>query len=256
MTDYDGSPFHIIDNIYYIGTDFVSSHIFTSKEGHILLDTCWPDSGPGILNGVTELGFSPKDIRYLVISHAHIDHLGSTALLAKETGATICVGEADVEAAEKGSTTQAGLVGFETFKVHRPLKEGDVIAVGGRRLHVYHTPGHTPGCCSFGFKVQDENRTYRGMLFGGAGLNVFEEENLKRNIYGGTIEDLRKSLERMLRFDAKVWLGNHPFHNDTFQKLEHLRQGIRPNPYIDPDGWKAFLTARLVEVEELLSTAR
>ncbi len=141
MRNYDCNSFHMIGNIYYVGTKQVSSHLFVSKEGHILVDACMPDSGPSILKGIRDLGFSPDDILYLLISHGHADHLGSAAFLAGETGAAICIGEADVVAAEKGSKTRAGLTGYKTFKVDRALNEGDVIAVGDNSIIIYHTPG-------------------------------------------------------------------------------------------------------------------
>jgi metallo-beta-lactamase class B len=237
----DVPAFRIIDDIYYVGNGWVSSHLITSEKGHVLIDTCMPETGSSILKAITSLEFRPRDVRYILTSHAHIDHLGSTKMLAEETGARVCVGEADVEAAEKGSTTRAGLTGFTPFKVNMPLREGDVIAVGSKEIHVYHTPGHTPGCCSFGLKIEHESRKYNVFLFGGAGLNVFEEENLRKNIYGGTVQDLARTVERLETLNVDVWLGNHPNQNNTFAKQELLAKGATPNPYIDPQGWKAFL---------------
>lgn len=250
MTGYDCNSFQMIGNIYYVGTEQVSSHLFASGDGHILIDACMPDSGPSILKGIRDLGFSPGDVQYLLISHGHIDHLGSAAFLAGETGATIWIGEADVEAAEIGSKTRLGLMGYKTFKVDRIFNEGDVISVGNNSITIYHTPGHTPGCCSFGFDVQEQDRTYRGMLFGGAGTNVFEEEYLRKDIYGGTIDDFQKTLKLLLSFDIDVWLGNHPQQNKTFQKIKLLRQGVSPNPYIDPAGWKDFIRTNIAEAEK------
>jgi len=248
----EGAGFWMIDNIHYVGTERVSSHLFTSEKGHILIDACMPDSGPDILKNISTLGFNPRDIRYILISHAHIDHLGSTKLLANETGAKVCIGEADVEAAEKGSTWKMGLVGFSPFKVDVPLEEGDVTSVGDKEIHIYHTPGHTPGCISFGFEVNDEGRKYNGFMFGGPGVNVFQPEGLRKGIYGGTLEDFQSTLDRLNTFKVEVWLGAHPGQNRTFQKLELLSKGAKPNPYIDPDGWKGFLQNIRDKMQKLL----
>jgi len=238
---YDAPAFRMIDNVHYVGGKMVSSHLIATRAGHILIDTCMPNSGPFILKGIVDLGFNPRDVKYILITHAHIDHLGSTRMLAKETGAKVCIGEADVEAAEKGSATQFCLIGFAPFKVDRALREGDTIAIGGKEIRVYHTPGHTPGCCSFGFKVNYEGVDYNGFLFGGPGQNVFEEENLRASIYGGTIQDYKTSLNRLETLMVDVWLGAHLGQNDMFGKLELLKKGIKPNPYIDPEGWKDYL---------------
>ena len=233
--------FRVIDDIYYVGSRRVGSHLVTSEKGQVLIDTCNPGDGPSVLKSIRDLGYNPKDIKYILTTHGHLDHVGGTKMIAEESGARVCVGQADVDAVEKGSTTRAGLTGFATFKVYQSLKDGDVIALGNKEIHVYHTPGHTPGCISVGFKVNHEGRVYNVFLFGGAGLNVFEEKNLRRGIYGGTIQDFGKTLDRLEAFKVDIWLGSHPNQNETFRKLELLQKGVTPNPYIDPDGWKAFL---------------
>jgi len=233
--------FRIIDDIYYVGSRSVSSHLITSDEGHVLIDTCNPGDGPSVLKSIRDLKFSPNDIKYILTTHGHHDHVGGTKIIAEETGAKICVGEADVVAVEKGSATREGLTGFATFKVDKMLKDGDIIPLGNKEIRVYHTPGHTPGCVSIGFKINHEGRTCNVFLFGGAGLNVFEERNLKRGIYGGTLQDFGKTLDRLETLKVDVWLGSHPNQNDTFGKLDLLLKGISPNPYIDPSGWKVFL---------------
>ena len=259
LKDLWGAPaFRIIDDIYFVGDRGVSSHLITSEEGHILIDTCWPSTGPYILKSIIDLGYNPEDVEYILISHAHIDHLGSTKFIAEETGAKICVGRDDAEAVEKGSTTveevergspfRLGLVGFETFKVDVSLGEGDIIAVGDKKVHVYHTPGHTPGCCSFGLQVEDKKREYEAFLFGGSGVNVFMDKNIKNRMYGGTILDFKKTLDRMEDFKVDVWLGGHPFHNNMFQKLELMRKNVEPNPFIDPQGWKNFIKQAKLEL--------
>jgi len=252
LPPYYAPAFRMIDDIYYVGSTHVSSHLITSEEGHILIDTCMPNTGPFILKGIVDLGFKPKDIKYILITHAHIDHLGSAKFLAEETGAKVCIGETDVEAAEKGSTTRFGLIGFEPFKVDISLKEGDVIALGDKKIHVYHTPGHTPGCCSFGFKVNHEGREYNAFIFGGPGQNVFVKENLQRKIYGGTIQDYKNTLERLETFNVDVWFGPHPRVNRTFKKLELLKKGVKPNPYIDPEGWKAHIKGLKERLQKFL----
>ncbi len=235
--------FRMIDDIYYVGIESVSSHLFTSSEGHILLDTCFPDSGPDIIQHITQLGFDPTDVKYILITHAHIDHLGSARYMAEVTGAKVCIGVDDVETAEEGRPTMRGLDPTEPFKVDVPLKEGDLISVGDKEIHVHHTPGHTPGCSSFSFKIRDNGEQYDGYLFGGPGVNVFRPEDLKRGEYGGTIEDFWNTLDRLQAMSPDVWLGAHPGQNKTFDKRDRLAQGETPNPFVDPEGWKAYITA-------------
>jgi len=248
---YMAPAFRMIDDIYYVGSRRESGHLITSEEGHMLIDTGFPETGPFILKGILDLGFNPKDIKYILITHAHVDCLGSAKLLAEETGAKVCIGEADVKAAEEGSPTKMGLIRtpdsslfyrVEFFKVDMPLKEGDAIALGDKEIHVYHTPGHTPGSCSLGFKIDYEDHEYNAFLFGGASQDVFEDRSgFGYPSYRGTLQDYKNTLDRLENFQVDIWLGTHPNNNRTFEKLELLKKGVRPNPYIDPEGWKAYL---------------
>jgi len=268
------TPFNVIGNIFYVGTKFVSSHLFTSEEGHILVDACMPGDGPAIVASITELGFDAHDIRYVLITHAHIDHVGSAAYIAKETGARVCVGEADVSAAQHGPIMRYDTFGhatgvdvtaevladkekywlnFDPVEVGQTLHDGDCIELGTTALTVHHTPGHSAGSCNFSFHVEDRGKTYYGLLPGGIGVNVFQDDVLRDNIFGAHITDYIHGLKQMQTLDVDVWLGAHPFFNDTFEKWKRAQQHPEnTNPYIDPEGGKKFLAAWLKEAEDVL----
>jgi len=85
-------PFKIIDNVYYVGTDGLASYLITSPQGHILVDTVMPESTAQIKASIEKLGFKISDIKYLVNTHAHIDHTGGFAELKQESGAQMVAG--------------------------------------------------------------------------------------------------------------------------------------------------------------------
>ena len=84
-------PFHIIGNIYYVGATEVSSFLITTPSGHILLDSGFAETVPMILKNIVELGFSAKDVKVLINSHAHYDHAGGLAELKRVTGARLAL---------------------------------------------------------------------------------------------------------------------------------------------------------------------
>ncbi len=224
---YDIPAFRMIDDIYYVG-GYVGSFLITSEDGHILIDTTFPGQGAYILKGIVDLGFKPKDVKHILITHAHFDHTGNAMMLAEATGAKVCIGEFEREAAEKGSERHPAIT------IDESLKDGDIIAVGNKEIRVYHTPGHTIGNISFGFNIPHENQMLNTFIVGGFAVG-------NRARYEGALQDYKKTLERYESLNVDVWLVSHPEPNDTFGKFALLRQGVTPNPYIDPDGWKAFL---------------
>ncbi len=231
MKPYEFPAFRMIDDIYYVGGS-VGSFLITSDEGHILIDTVYPEYGSFILKGILDLGFSPRDIKYIAITHAHFDHTGSATMLAEATGAQVCIGELDREAAEQGSERQPPI------KIDKSLKDGDVIAFGDKEILVYHTPGHTVGNVSFGFKIAHEGRVLNGFLIGGFAVR----SSTAPARYDGALQDYKKTLDRLESLNVDVWFVSHPEPSDIFGKFELLRRGGKPNPFIDPAGWKAFLT--------------
>ena len=129
-------PFRIVDGLYYVGNTNVSSHLIDTGEGLVLIDTTYPQTVFLLLESVRKLGFDPKDIRAILLVHAHYDHLGGTRAVVELTGAETYLGEADIEILERRPeltwAPQYGLAFHEHFKVGHPLGDGDVVRISGQ----------------------------------------------------------------------------------------------------------------------------
>jgi metallo-beta-lactamase class B len=95
-------PIKIVGPLYFVGTMGLSSWLFTTPEGHILLNTGMPDSGPLIVESIRKLGFKPEDIKIIINGHAHSDHAGAFAYIKELTHAQLAVMEPDVRPMEDG----------------------------------------------------------------------------------------------------------------------------------------------------------
>jgi metallo-beta-lactamase class B len=113
-------PFRIIDNVYYVGTDGLASYLITSPQGHILVDTVMPDQTSQIKASIEKLGFKITDIKYLLNTHAHIDHTGGFAEMKQASGAQMIAGEADKPLLEGG---------------YYPGRDATCVSAGDRRPH-------------------------------------------------------------------------------------------------------------------------
>src|SRR5262245_55292651 len=95
-------PFKVFDNVYYVGTNGLAVYLLTSPQGHILIDSAMPEATPLIEANIQKLGIKLADIKYLLNTHAHMDHTGGLAQLKKDTGAQLVSGEKDKPLLEGG----------------------------------------------------------------------------------------------------------------------------------------------------------
>ncbi len=221
-------PHRVMDNIYYVGTASLGSFLITTPEGHILVNSCFERTVPLIRESVEELGFDFEDIRIVLGSHAHGDHMQGDALMQEITGAQVMAMAADVPLLKRMRP------GDKPHPVDRVLRDKEVVALGGERLIAHWTPGHSPGCTSWELDVEENGRTYTALINCSIGVNpnyqLYQSAD-RPNIVG----DYRYSYEMLRSLDIDIPLGSHPSMYNMADKYERI--GETPNPFIDPEGY-------------------
>lgn len=242
---YDCKPFHMVDNVYYVGNTSVSSHLFDTGEGLLLLDTGYMETGYLMLEAIRELGFDPKDIKWILHSHAHIDHFGATRMLVEKYGCKTYMPAADVcmmdEKKELLWTKEFAIhydPPYDTwFKVDHAIQIGEILTFGNIKMTAYDAGGHTPGTMAYVFELPSG---LKAAMHGGIGLNTLTSAYSRRFGLGTSWrEAYAASLDRLEDLQVDVVLGNHPKQSKTFEKLELNADGT--NHFIDPDEWKQFI---------------
>ena len=139
------APFKIMGNVYYIGANNIASILVATPQGHILLDTGTQKMAAVVFPNMVKLGFKPADIKVMLISHAHYDHMETMETIRRLTGATVAALEAEVPALVSGHDLGSNETwGQEPIQVGRVLKSGEDIVLGGSTVKAIWTPGHTP----------------------------------------------------------------------------------------------------------------
>ena len=218
-------PFRIIGGVYFIGTFQASCHVIDTGDGLILIDPGYSNTLYLVLDGIYKSGFKPTDIKYIINTHWHGDHTEATAALAELSGAKTLVGCRDFEKSLK------------YFEADIKIFEGDVLKLGNTEVSFMETPGHTEGTVSFFFNTVDDGKIYRVGMFGGAGANTLAHGKFD---FDGCREAYRESLHRLMLEHVDVFIGNHTWNNDTFNKAKILKETGR-NEFIDPALWRRFL---------------
>ena len=227
-------PAHtIIGNLHYVGTATLNSYLFTTPQGHILINTNYEDTVPLLRASVQKLGFALTDIKIILGSHAHPDHQQADAMLKELAGgATVMAMEQDIPAL-KAMKAPSG----KAYSADRVLKDGEQVSLGGTTLTAHLTPGHTRGCTTWTTRIADGGRTYN-VLIACAGLQ--ENARLVNNKnYPEIAEDFARSIKTFKSLPVDVFLGAHSWFFDLAGK--HKRLGSATNPYVDPAGYKAWV---------------
>ncbi len=235
-------PFKMIGSLYFVGSKEASSHLISTEEGLILIDTGYEESAEGIIDSIRELGFDTRDIKIILHSHGHGDH----------TQATPKIKELAPEA--KAYLSFKDLRYVSCFTPDCDIQDGDRIKLGNTEILCLHTPGHTEGSCSFFFDVTEEGKTYRAGMLGGAGVNQLKKAYMNTREVSYLLRgEFFKSIERLLEVPVDVMLGNHTWHNKTLEKAESLK-AADTNPFIDRDEWAAFLKKQREALQEIIAS--
>ncbi len=227
-------PAHkIIGNINYVGTATLNSYLITTPQGHILINTNFEDTVPLLRASVEKLGFKMTDIKIILGSHAHPDHMQADAIVKELTGgATVMAMEQDVPSL-KAMKAASG----KPHPIDRVLKDGDQVTLSGTTLTAHLTPGHTRGCTTWTTRMTESNRSY-DVLIACAGLQ--EEARLVDNKnYPEIADDFARSIKTFKTLQPDIFLGAHSWFFDLEGKYKRL--GSPTNPYIDPAGYKAWV---------------
>jgi len=238
------APFRIWGNLYFVGTEPASCHIIDTGDGLMMLDTGYQQSLYLVIHNMHLLGLNPMDLKYILLTHGHIDHLGAARALKELTGAKLFLGRPDEEYANgKLDLTYAKELDMEYTETFQPdvlLDDGDTISLGNTTVTAVATPGHTPGAMSYFFDVYDGERTARAGLHGGMGINTLSGEFLTRyNLPFSLRDDFRNSMKRLQEETVDIFLGNHMQHNDTLGKAGRIKNG-EIDAFINPKEWGAY----------------
>jgi metallo-beta-lactamase class B len=246
-------PFHVIGNVYYIGTKGIAAYLITGPAGNILIDTAMPEATGQIKANIQKLGFHLADIKLILNTHAHFDHTGGFAEIKRETGAGLVAGAADKPLLEGGyypGQENADELKFPAVKVDRAVRDGDVVTLGPLSLTAHATPGHSPGCTSWTMDVTEDARPHKIIFFCSA--TVALNQLVKSPTYPGIVEDYRSTFKRAPLLEADVFLAPHPEMYNMEEKRAQIAEG-KPNPFVKAGEFQAYVASLQTAFEDALA---
>jgi len=250
--------FKIFDDLYHVGVGTVSTWLIPTTAGLILIDSSQEPYVDHVLDNIRNLGFNPKDIKYVLIVHGHLDHFGGAARIKQLSGARIGLSEADWKMVDdvaqgyrdKPQTTPPFNEAVQRGPNDLVIKDGDVITLGKTSIKAYLTPGHTPGSISYEFTVHENGKAYKAFLFGGPEPRDGVEGGKKFQASVVRVAQLEPDVQVGLLIHSYLAMSTYP-NGGTFERMVKLqsRKPGEPNPFVDPESWKQWLV-RLKQVAD------
>lgn len=206
-------PFRIAGNLYYVGTYDLACYFITTPKGNILINTGLEGSVPQIRANVEALGFDFFNIKILLTTQAHFDHVAGMAEIQKLTGAQMMIHENDAQVLADGGKSDFAMGGekgttFPPVKADRLLHDGDTVRLGDMKIVALHHPGHTKGSTSFLFDAKDKDCTWSVLI---ANIPTILLQTQLRGMpgYPEVGKDYKYTFEAMEKIQFDVWVASH-----------------------------------------------
>jgi metallo-beta-lactamase class B len=242
---YEPFPAHkVVGNVYYVGSKDLATYLITTAEGHVLINSGLERTVPLIQKSVESLGFKMTDVKILLASHAHSDHVGGLASLQKLTGAKVFVMRGDDQVVTSGGKGQYLYTtsGWEPCKVDRVVEDRDQVRIGGVTLVARLTPGHTRGCTTWTWRVEDGGKKYDVVVVGSPNVNP-GYRLVGNKSYPEIADDFAKTFEVLKGLPCDVFLGAHGSYYGMVERYDRLKKG-QANAFVDPEAYKEFVAQK------------
>jgi metallo-beta-lactamase class B len=223
-------PVKVFDNLYYVGEKEYSAWAVTTSAGIIIVDAIYDYSvADQVAGGLKKLGLDPANIKYVVISHAHRDHVGGAWYLQERFGARVLMSADDWALLERTGGT------WPKAKRDMIIKDGQELTLGDTTLRFFSTPGHTPGTVSTLIPVKDRGTSHVAALWGGTGFNfTITPDRPAAYWFDAYIKSAEHFRDAAAKAKADIFLSNHPSWDGSVAKMAALakRGPNDPHPYV------------------------
>jgi metallo-beta-lactamase class B len=252
-------PYRIAGNLYYVGSKELASYLVTTPQGLILINSNLTASPAQIRASVEKLGFHFKDVKILLISHAHYDHCAGSARIKQWTGAQYMVMDADVPVIQSGGRLdfQYGSEPGSRYtptKVDRILHDGSEVRLGDTALVAHKTAGHTKGCTTWTMAVREKGKSLNVVIVGSPNVNSgYKLVNNPK--YPQIASDYAQGFRTLKSLPCDIFLGAHPSYFDMDVKYPRFQAGDT-QAFVDPAGYKSYIAEREQAFETELAKQR
>ena len=247
-------PFRVAPRVYFVGNVWVGSFLIDTEEGLAIIDTTVTEDLYLLTESIRKLGFDPRNIKKILLTHSHMDHDGAARALQELSGAEIYLSRQDEEWRHRPEADMSD-TGFKIvpYQVDHFYDDDTPIVMGSVTIRTKLSAGHTPGCTSFFVEMPDGQggKLVWGM-HGGVGVNTMTTQYLNSvHLPLSLQEDFLRGCEEMKSIHVDVCTSSHPSHSDILSLIPADRMDYAP--FVDPAKWPAFLDERADALRRVLA---
>lgn len=215
-------PIRLFGNVYNVGTCGIVALLVAGNEGHVLLDGATAEAAPLIAANIERLGFKLDEVKWIVTTHEHFDHVGGVAELQRLTGAKVAARAEQRQALETGvvgqTDPQAGMHDpFANIRVDRIMADGEALTLGDLTLTLHATPGHAPGSTSWSWRSCEGDQC-RAVVFADS-ISAVSSDSYRFSDHPEYVAAFRASLDKIAALDCEILITPHPAASTLFERL-------------------------------------
>lgn len=255
------APIKVYGNTWFVGFSGLSMAVISTSDGLVLIDGALPQAVGAVEDNIRRLGFRIEDVKYILSTEPHYDHAGGLAALARDTGATVIASPEAAEVLRRGRSgaddpQAAWLEPFPGVERVRALRDGEILRLGDVEITARATPGHTPGSMSWSWRSCEESDC-KAVVFGSS-LNPIAADGYRFTdpANRALLDAFRRTFASLRAMPCDILLTAHPGQSDGDTRMAQLRQGVTPNPFIDPTACRAYADKYEVLLDRRLERER
>lgn len=246
-------PLRIFANVYDVGTCGITVLLLTGSSGHVLIDAATADAADGVVSNIRMLGFDPRDVRYLLSSHEHIDHAGGLRAIKLATGARMAAVTAARPALESGFASpedpqRGAMARYQGVRIDRLLRDGDVVKLGRLRLTVHTTPGHSPGGASWTWRSCDGGVCH-SMAYVDS-VSAVSADGYRFTDHPRYVATFRQTLAKIEGLQCDLIVTPHPSASRLYERL------AGDGPLVDRDACRNYAATGRMRLDDRLASER
>lgn len=251
--DKPGPPFRVHGNSYYVGTCGISAILITGNAGHVLIDGGTEAGADMIAANIEALGFSLEDVKLLVHSHEHFDHVAGLARLQQLSGARLLASPEAAPVLRTGvaadADPQAGMhEAFPAARVDGIVRQGETVKLGELILKPIATPGHTPGALTWQWQ-SCEKHDCMSIVYADS-LSPVSSDNYRFSDHPAYLDAYRAALGKLAQLDCDILLTPHPSASDMRGRL------LTPEGLVDQNACRTFADGVMAKIEKRITDER